>query len=228
MNELIRLARGMLVRHATFQPRGPVRREISTAQIDRLLPFAAPHFVEVAPGMYLTRAFDPSEATAIVTAAAASPCWRAAGINANLEVDRSVREAEVLHEADDPALIGDCRERLFAATSGLARVVAAGTVLAEIQIVRYHVRGRYIEHRDSPARGATPRALSLVAYLNEDFGGGATTFSERDVTLSPLSGVVAVFPPEILHRAEPVTAGTKYVITAWYHMPPSPPKESLS
>jgi hypothetical protein len=24
-----------------------------------------------------------------------------------------------------------------------------------------------------------------------------------------------------LHRAEPVTGGTKYIITAWYHTPPS-------
>jgi hypothetical protein len=30
-----------------------------------------------------------------------------------------------------------------------------------------------------------------------------------------------VFAPVLLHRADPVTAGTKYVITAWYHVPPA-------
>jgi prolyl 4-hydroxylase len=88
------------------------------------------------------------------------------------------------------------------------------------------VAGRYVEHRDSPARGATPRALSLVAYLNEDFSGGATTFMEPAIVVAPQSGMAVVFAPELLHRAEPVTAGTKYVVTAWYHVPPTPKKES--
>jgi hypothetical protein len=74
-------------------------------------------------------------------------------------------------------------------------------VLAEIQIVRYHAGGRYADHRDTPELGATPRALSLVCYLNDDFTGA--------------------FSPVLLHRAEPVTSGTKYVITAWYHVPPA-------
>ena len=127
--------------------------------------------------------------------------------------------------ADGPSLIGLCRERLFAATRGIAATVAPRTVLAEIQIVRYQVGGRYVEHRDSPAPGATPRALSLVCYLNDDFMGGATTFNEPDIAISPRSGVTAVFPPEFLHGAQAVTAGTKYVITAWYHVPPNPEKE---
>jgi predicted 2-oxoglutarate/Fe(II)-dependent dioxygenase YbiX len=170
--------------------------------------------------MFLARAFTADDAAAIVAAAAASTAWCDAGINANLEVDRSVRDAEILFEAGEPALIGRCRDALFAATRGIAAARAARTVLAEIQIVRYHVDGRYIDHRDSPAIGATPRALSLVCYLNDDFSGGATVFSQPDVAISPLSGVAVVFSPVLLHRAEPVTAGTKYAITAWYHVPP--------
>jgi len=45
--------------------------------------------------------------------------------------------------------------RLVCRHSRIASTQAARTVLAEIQIVRYHVDGRYIEHRDSPAMGAT-------------------------------------------------------------------------
>ena len=203
------------------KPRTQVTRELSALQIAELLLRPEPHVAEVSPGMFLTRAFEAAEAAGIVAAAAGSKAWRDAGINANLEVDRSVRAAEVLYEAADPLLIGMCRDRLFAATRGLASAVAARTVLAEIQIVRYHVDGRYIDHRDSPAPGATPRALSLVCYLNDDFVGGATAFAEPDIAISPLSGVAVVFSPVRLHRAEPVTAGTKYVITAWYHVPPS-------
>jgi predicted 2-oxoglutarate/Fe(II)-dependent dioxygenase YbiX len=198
-----------------------VTRELSTSQIAGLLPRPSPYFSEVEPGMFLTRAFAADDAAAIVAAAANSTTWRDAGINANLEVDRTVRDAEVLYEADEPSLIGRCRDGLFAATRGIASTQAARTVLAEIQIVRYHVDGRYIEHRDSPAIGATPRALSLVCYLNDDFAGGATAFAQPDIAISPLGGVAVVFSPVLLHRAEPVTSGTKYAITAWYHVPPA-------
>lgn len=186
-----------------------------------LLSQPAPYVAEPLPGIYLTRAFAPEEARRTIAAADRSSSWRDAGINANLEVDRSVRDAEVLFETDNALLIERCRERLFFATRSIAAAVTPGTVLAEIQIVRYHVGGRYVEHRDSPAPAATPRALSLVCYLNDDFAGGATTFAEPDVSLAPFAGAVVAFSPVLLHRADPVTAGTKYVITAWYHVPPA-------
>lgn len=127
----------------------------------------------------------------------------------------------MLFEADAPALVGYCRDALFAATRMYASGVAPGTVLAEVQIVRYHPGGRYVDHRDSPAPGATPRALSIVCYLNDDFTGGDTVFIEPHQIVAPAPGLAAVFAPELLHRAEPVHAGTKYVITAWYHVPPN-------
>ena len=93
-------------------------------------------------------------------------------------------------------------------------------MLAELQIVRYRPGGKYVDHRDSPAPGATPRVLSLVGYLNDDFSGGETVFADPAIVVSPLTGAVAVFSPLLLHRAEPVLAGAKYVVTAWYHVPP--------
>lgn len=176
--------------------------------------------VEIARGIFVVRAFEAAEALEIIAAAAASTAWRSAAINENLDVDRSVRDAELLFEGANPSLIGLCRDRLFAATREIAGVMAPQTVLAEIQVVRYHAGGRYVDHRDTPALGQTPRALSLVAYLNDDFTGGATVFADPDMTVSPRTGDVVVFSPALLHRAQPVIAGTKYVITAWYHVPP--------
>jgi len=175
----------------------------------------------------VTRAFAAAEAATIVAEAARCPTWHDAGINANLEVDRAVRDAEILFEADAPALIGRCRDGLFAATRSIAAAAAPKTVLAEIQIVRYHAGGKYVEHRDSPAPNATPRALSLVCYLNDDFTGGETVFTDPARTISALTGNVIVFPPTLLHRANPVITGTKYVLTAWYHTrPPDIPSVS--
>jgi prolyl 4-hydroxylase len=123
-------------------------------------------------------------------------------------------------ESAELTLIGICRDRLFAATRNIAAAAAPKTVLAEIQIVRYHAGGRYVEHRDTPELGATPRALSLVCYLNDDFTGGQTIFITPEVTIPIVTGTVVAFSPILLHRAQPVITGTKYVITAWYHVPP--------
>jgi prolyl 4-hydroxylase len=86
--------------------------------------------------------------------------------------------------------------------------------------VRYQPGGNYVDHRDSPELGATPRALSLVCYLNDDFTGGETVFTNPDITIPIRTGTVVAFSPVLLHRANPVLTGTKYVITAWYHTPP--------
>ncbi len=182
--------------------------------------------VEVAPGIYVTRAFEAGEAADLIAAAAGATAWQDAGINANLDVDRSVRDAEVLFEpaagagSAERTLIAQCRDRLFSATRTIAAAVAPKTVLAEIQIVRYHAGGRYVEHRDTPELGATPRALSLVCYLNDDFTGGETVFTKPEITIPIVTGTVVAFSPILLHRAEPIITGTKYVITAWYHTPP--------
>jgi predicted 2-oxoglutarate/Fe(II)-dependent dioxygenase YbiX len=194
---------------------------LSAGQLAALVPSAGAPAVEVARDLYVLRPFGAAVCAEILTAAAASAAWRAAEINADLEVDRAVRDAEVLQEFKHPQLLARLRDQLFGATRTLAARLAPRTVLAELQIVRYGAGGTYIEHRDSPSLGATPRALALVWYLNDDFSGGATAFLDGDVTLQPLTGVVVTFAPTLLHRAEPVTAGTKYVVTAWYHVPPA-------
>ena len=93
--------------------------------------------------------------------------------------------------------------------------------------MRYHPAGLYVDHRDTPSLGATPRTLSLVCYLNDDFAGGETVFIDPEFVVAPVTGTAVAFSPVLLHRANPVTRGTKYVITAWYHTPPTFAKETL-
>jgi predicted 2-oxoglutarate/Fe(II)-dependent dioxygenase YbiX len=161
-------------------------------------------------------AFTALEAAAIIWTAAASTAWRPAGINADLEVKPAVRDAEILEPEADQELFERARERLVATTAAIAAELAPKSVLAELQIVRYHAGGKYVDHRDTLAPGA-PRALSLVCYLNDDFAGGATVFAEPRFVVEPHAGTAIVFSPLLLHRADPVTSGTKYVVTAWYH-----------
>lgn len=174
-------------------------------------------YVEAAAGIYVLRAFSADEAAAIVRDAAGSPAWLPAGINAELAVDTAVRDADVLYEDLNRAASAAYRERLFLVTNRLARALVPEAALSELQVVRYHPGGRYVDHRDSPAKGATARALSLVCYLNDDFRGGATVFPDLPHTVRPSAGIVIAFPPEYLHRGEAVAEGTKYVLTAWYN-----------
>jgi hypothetical protein len=173
-------------------------------------------FVEAASGMYLIDVCTPSVCEAIVQRAKKAR-WNAATINANRSVDPEIRNADVLDEAADAGLTEACRELLFEATRDIAALLVPNTVLAEVQIVRYLPGGHYADHRDSPALGATPRALSIVWYLSDDFTGGETRFSNPDIIVSPVSGVAIAFSPVLMHRAEPIITGAKYAVTAWYH-----------
>jgi predicted 2-oxoglutarate/Fe(II)-dependent dioxygenase YbiX len=177
-------------------------------------------FDELAPAIVAARAFSPDEAAVLRAIAEETPGWSAAVINADDAVDPAVRDAEVLHAHANPRLTGMCHQRLLAITSERASVMAPEGVLGEMQFVRYAAGGGYVEHRDTPSDGGTTRVLSLVCYLNDDFDGGATTFAESGVRVRPQSGLVVAFAPQLLHAAEPVIAGTKYAITAWYHARP--------
>jgi len=177
---------------------------------------------ELASGVHAVRVFGADEAAGLARTIAACPQWDAATINADLAVDRAVRDADVLDEIGQRELIRRCRERLYTATRGIAAQAVPFASLGEAQIVRYVPGGKFIDHRDSPAKGASPRVLSIVCYFNDDFSGGATVFPERSLTVSPERGLALVFVPELLHRGEAVTAGTKYVMTAWYLTPQEP------
>jgi len=163
------------------------------------------------------RVFAPDEAAALVLLLSLAGPWQPAPINRGNVVERDVRDAEVLAPDAQPALLERVRVALVTALGEIAAELAPGTDLREVQLVRYRPGGRYVDHRDSPSPGATSRALSIVCYLNDDLTGGATVFSEHGRTVRPQSGLAIVFAPDLLHRADPVTSGTKYAITAWYH-----------
>jgi len=173
--------------------------------------------IEAGPGVYAVRVFGPDEAAGLVTLLALTGPWQPAPINADRAVERDVRDAAILASDAQPVLAQRIHAALATATGDLAGQLARDAILNEVQIVRYDPGGHYADHRDSPAPGATSRALSVVCYLNADFAGGATIFPESDLRVEPEAGTAIVFAPELLHRAEPLGHGRKYAITAWYH-----------
>lgn len=76
---------------------------------------------------------------------------------------------------------------------------------------RYNRKGHLGFHRDGHKIENGARSIaSLLLYLNSDFEGGQTEFEDRVV--QPEIGKGLLLPQDVLHRAAPVSAGTKYLI----------------
>lgn len=78
---------------------------------------------------------------------------------------------------------------------------------------------RYEEHIDVESPESSNRYLSFLFYLNDDYTGGETHFSEGG-TVTPRRGSVLVFPPYWMypHAGLPVEDGTKYIMSTYMHL----------
>jgi prolyl 4-hydroxylase len=108
-----------------------------------------------------------------------------------------------------------------------------------IQGQRYQPGQEFKEHYDwfdtgaaywtgETARGGQ-RSWTVMAYLNDMPDGGATTFPRIGLTVQPQAGALLIWNnalpdgrpnPEVLHLAEPVKQGVKYIITKWFRTRP--------
>jgi prolyl 4-hydroxylase len=79
---------------------------------------------------------------------------------------------------------------------------------------RYEPGQRFAPHLDGCyQRSAHERSeLTLMIYLNEGFGGGATRFLDYDLDVAPKTGMALLFQHRLLHEGCAVTSGVKYVL----------------
>jgi prolyl 4-hydroxylase len=79
---------------------------------------------------------------------------------------------------------------------------------------RYEPGQRFAPHLDGCfQRTANERSeLTLMIYLNDGFGGGATKFLDYEIEVVPKTGMALLFQHRILHEGAVVTNGTKYVL----------------
>lgn len=106
----------------------------------------------------------------------------------------------------------------------------------DLQVVRYRPNQYYNEHHDACcddddnckrfiSRGGQ-RKLTVLVYLNNDFGEGHTNFPNLNIKVKPKVGdAVVFFPladgtskchPLSLHAGMPVTSGEKWVANLWF------------
>lgn len=101
-----------------------------------------------------------------------------------------------------------------------------------LQVLRYTEGGQYLPHYDyfDPKEAGTAALLTrggqrvgtLIMYLHEPAGGGATIFTDVNLQVRPLKGRAVFFnygaahpSSQSLHGGEPVTAGEKWIATKW-------------
>jgi SM-20-related protein len=140
-------------------------------------------------------------------------------------VDRRVRSTQKL--AVDNELRDRVRSLLAAAQPRLAGHF--GVTLErceEPQFLRYLPGDFFVAHQD----GNTPlihddsrhRRLSVVLFLNAEYGGGALVLHgrypdwESRYVMPAQPGSLIAFRPETTHEVTPVTHGERYTIVSWY------------
>lgn len=81
--------------------------------------------------------------------------------------------------------------------------------------LKYSSGQEYKAHADGST--ASARAVSVIAYLNDDYEGGELEFVNFGLKIKPKAGSLFLFPSNYpyAHIAHPVTSGTKYAIVTW-------------
>ncbi len=82
------------------------------------------------------------------------------------------------------------------------------------QIIRYGEGGYHHEHSDT-VYDTDPRLFTVVCYLNDNYEGGRTGFSQLGLAIAPKAGRSILFPASYLHYSEIVRSGVKYVLAVW-------------
>ena len=101
-----------------------------------------------------------------------------------------------------------------------------------LYVMRYAPGQEYRPHLDALAGLKNQRAWTAIAYLNEEFEGGATVFPELSISVRLGTGDLLIFrnadsdgEPDLRmrHAGEPVTRGAKWIATRWIRTGPHDP-----
>lgn len=95
----------------------------------------------------------------------------------------------------------------------------APVVLPEVStfnLLKYEIGEEFKAHYDDSEY--TPRRISAVGFLNDNYQGGELSFDLLNFVYEPVAGDIVVFPSNFvhLHASLPVTSGTKYSVVCWW------------
>ncbi|MEG3123282.1 2OG-Fe(II) oxygenase [Sphingomonas sp. GB1N7] len=127
----------------------------------------------------------------------------------------------------DGAAIGPTREDLVVRAVN-HRIAAASETPVEngepLTILRYGIGQQYRPHVDTLPAARNQRVRTMLIYLNQGYGGGATQFLANGLTVRCNAGDAILFDnvlpdgtPDMSsrHAGQPVTSGSKWIATRW-------------
>ncbi len=181
-----------------------------------------------APGIYrLNRFLSPNECKHIIDQAQ-SGFQRSQVVNDNdgtdtQSVDRTSSSSYL--DRAQTTMIADIERRA-------ASVFGCPVYCVEpLQVVRYEPGQKFNAHYDffhHVSGMSGQRYATILVYLNDDFGGGTTSFPKCNIEAKPLTGDAVswynCFPNEAgkcicfddaLHQGNPPTTGVKYALNIW-------------
>lgn len=180
------------------------------------------HLIEEINGLFSFQLFDVSLCDQVIEYAESSNDWSAASIGeeSNGEYGSAVRPQYRSAVTFSPPptclaqreLTRQIERHLWPGLKRRWRIDSLG--YADTHIVRYVQGGFYVTHADA-GLDVDNRYFTVLCYLNDDYEGGRTSFPTLNHSVVPQKGKAIVFPATYLHRAEPVIAGTKYILVTW-------------
>lgn len=82
-----------------------------------------------------------------------------------------------------------------------------------LRFYRYDPGQSFPLHTDGfHATDAIRSELTLLVYLNAEFEGGETVFTDSKKHFQPATGAALVFPHDLWHEGRPLRTGRKYVL----------------
>ena len=83
-----------------------------------------------------------------------------------------------------------------------------------LRFYRYEAGQSFGRHRDGYyKRSDTEQSLlTLILYLNEEYAGGETFFTDSESLIVPNAGMALLFPHQLWHEGRMVKAGCKYIL----------------
>jgi prolyl 4-hydroxylase len=110
-----------------------------------------------------------------------------------------------------------------------------GTVIEQgepLSVLHYSPGQQYHPHLDALPGVTNQRVRTVLIYLNQGYGGGATVFSANNLHVQGQAGDAVVFDNcwpdgriklDSRHAGLPVTQGTKWLATRWIRAKPYDP-----
>ncbi len=92
-------------------------------------------------------------------------------------------------------------------------------VVNTVQVLKYHPGGFFELHSDHGFK--TPRTLSFIFFVNDDYEGGSLVFAtptrDKNLEIKKKKNRLIVWPSNFLypHFVKPVIKGTRYTVVAW-------------